>query len=173
MSNKNDMVTVSFSVTTDELPARLCSMLDDAQRLAKAIPASIEDTCDPIRDGALTNALDRLIEIKDTITQLDIRLQDCMQIVFDYRQYLASPPANEDHALGALPRIDEKSMQNPKVRDYVNSTPAGAASNMPLPNLADLTSLMSQYGSMMAKPENHQHAPESSDKEGDDSNGVK
>jgi len=169
--SKNDMVTVTFSVTTDELPARLCSMLEDAQDLANGLPASIENTRDPIRAGGLTTALDRLIEIKDTITQLDVRLQDCMQIIFDYRQYLASPPAEEEKPLGSLPKIDERSMQNPKVRDYVESV-GGGRGGTPIPNPADLINLMSQYGSMM--PNSHtQEAPEPTGKEDDDNNGVK
>ena len=132
---------------------------------------SIENTCDPISNGALTEAIDKMVDIKNTITQLDIRLQDCMQIVFDYRQYLANPPTDSDDALGSLPKIDERSMQNPKVRDYVESSrPPG--NGMPLPNLADLSSLMSQYSGMMTNPEHH-HAPDSSDKEGDDNNGIK
>ena len=131
----------------------------------------VGNTCEPIRAGALTEAIDRMVEIKNSITQLDIRLQDCMQIVFDYRQYLANPPTNSEEALGSLPKIDEKSMQNPKVRNHVESVQPNG-SNMPLPNLADLSNLMSQYSGMVNNPEHH-HAPDSIDKEGGDNNGVK
>ena len=86
MSDESTRVRISYTVSLDEVPERISSLMDEAGDSLASLPTSLYDTAKYLfDDNNATTALKCIDEIRTKMMEADMRLEDCMSLLINYQ----------------------------------------------------------------------------------------
>ena len=93
-------VRVGYAIDLEEVPQKVCSLLSelDLSRLNELNDLAHTDL---LEKGNVPSALERLQEIRDALVKIDLRTEDCINILIGYQRYLSGadePPTEDDES---------------------------------------------------------------------------
>ena len=91
-------VNIQFSVDTDEIPDRVVGFVQEAENLLDFLNNEMiaSETKTHLNNKNVLAAIDLLSKFRETLAEVDMRLDDCMNILGGYQKLL----------MGELPQIN-------------------------------------------------------------------
>ena len=92
-------VNIQFSVDTDEIPDRVVAFVQEAENLLDFLNNEMiaSDTKVHLNNKNVLAAIDLLSKFREKLAEVDIRLDDCMNILGGYQKLL----------MGELPSVND------------------------------------------------------------------
>ena len=83
-------VNIQFSVDTDEIPDRVVAFVQEAENLLDFLgnESITIDTKEHLNNKNVLAAIDLISKFRETLAEVDIRLDDCMSILGGYQKLL-------------------------------------------------------------------------------------
>jgi hypothetical protein len=96
-------VNIQFSVEAEDIPDRIISFVKEAEAMIEVLHDSefFFETKECIDDKNILKAIERLARVRDQLSNIDFRLDDCMTILGGYQKLLMGeeipPHAESEH----------------------------------------------------------------------------
>jgi hypothetical protein len=86
LSDESTRVRISYTVNLDEVPERISSLMDETGDNLASLPSSLYDAAKGLfDDGNIAAALNRIDEMRTTMLEADLRLEDCASLLINYQ----------------------------------------------------------------------------------------
>ena len=101
-------VNIMYSIDLENVPNEVVKHLDEVQEKHESISYKFDNAASTINSGSFTEAMKKIVEIREQLAREDIRLQECLDILLGYQQALI----NEQNDQPVDQPVEEKAGEN-------------------------------------------------------------